>query len=111
METESVFCQDSGDVIHCQAAVYLVIYHHNRRQSAGAYTAAGVQRELAVGSTFAVGNAQKLFELFENVAGALNVAGGSETDGNPVLALGLKRELRIEGADPVNLLQRDSGFG
>ena len=96
------------DVLGDETAVGLAVDGHDRGQAAGTHAAQDVEGELAVLGHAALGDVELLLERVEHLLGTLDVAGGSEADGDGVLALGLHREEAVEGHDAVHLADRDS---
>ena len=63
-----------ADLVGGEAAIDVIIDHHDRGQTAGAHAAAGVQGELAVRGDGAGDNAQLLFHGVEHGGRALDIA-------------------------------------
>ena len=69
-------------IVHDQPAVHLIVDGDDRGQAAGADAAAGIQRKLAVGCTFAAIDAQLFLEGVVDIARSLYIAGS--TPGKPI---------------------------
>ncbi len=100
-----VLCKDIVDIVNGKSAVNIVVDGENGSKTAGSYAAAGFKGKLAVGSTAPALNAELFDKLVVDIAASLNVASGSETYGNLVLTLGVKRELSVKSDYPVDLFK------
>ena len=58
-----IFGKDAGNVVGGEPSVNFVVDHHDGSQSAGADTAARIQRKTPVRSALSVGDAKKLFQF------------------------------------------------
>ena len=79
-----------------EAAVYVVVDHHDGGQAARADAPAGVQGEQPVAGDAAGGDVQLLLHRAEHIRGALYVAGGAQAHGDLVLPLGVQGEEGVE---------------
>ena len=89
LKSVHVFCQNIVNIINRKSAVYFVINGKHRRKTAGTYASCSVKREFAVSSTFAYINAESLFNFFDYISAALNIARSTKTDCNLILSLGI----------------------
>jgi hypothetical protein len=101
-----IFFQNAVDVLGDKTAVNVVVNNHDGSQSARAYAAHRVIRELPVGGDAARLDAEAFDNLFGDAAGTPDIAGRAKTHGNLVFALRVERELGIKRDDPVDLLER-----
>ena len=69
----------------------MLVYGRDRRQTAAAYATGSHQRELAVFGAFAGVYLENLFALVDELSRAFNIASGTHTNRNLVLALRIER--------------------
>ncbi len=86
------------------------VRHDHRTQGAGPQTVHRLERELPVGGRLARLDPQLLLKRLRDPRTALHVAGGSQTDGDEMLAPGLQAEGPVESGHAVNVHQGASGF-
>ena len=85
-----VFVENAVYLIGGESAVDIVVDRHDGSESARADAAAGFDGEARVVTALAGADAESLAYLVEDSLRAFDIAGGSETYGDVVSALGLR---------------------
>jgi len=88
-----VFVENAVYLIGSESAVDIVVDRHDGGKSARADAAAGFDGEACVVTALAGADAESLAYLVEDSLRAFDIAGGSETYGDIVSALGAQSEL------------------
>lgn len=95
-----VFVENAVYLIGGESAVDIVVDRHDGGESARADAAAGFDGEARVVTALAGADAESLAYLVEDSLRAFDIAGGSETYGDVVSALGAQSELGVKVDTP-----------
>ena len=88
-----ILCQNLVQLVCCNTTVNIIIDGENRSQTAGTDTTAGIQREQPVVCALATLDAPFFFQFVINIAAALHITSGTQTNADGVFALGIERKL------------------
>jgi hypothetical protein len=98
-----IFADDAFYVGGSDSAVNVTVDGHNGCETASTDATGCIVRESAVGRDVTRADSGDFHALFVKLAGALNVASGTETNGDGNLTLGIEGELRVERSYAVYL--------